>query len=319
MGLIFFAGVRPVSRGGALRDGLAGVILASTNIPQVLGYTRIAGTPVITGLYTAFLPLLAYTLFGSSRHLVVAADSATAAIFSSSLSHMATPASAHYMALVGVTALLTAAFLLIARIFRLGFLADFLSQTVLVGFLAGVGLQVGVAMLGDMFGLALHARNTLAQVWEISRDLPAANPATLGLAVLVAVAILFGRRLAPRWPISFVAVVGATAASAAFGFAGRGIAVMGPIAGGLSVAGAAAGDLGRDPGAATGRRLLFRDDPGAERRDLPGVRRALSRARRHRRRHPGPRRRQRGRRPQRRLRGQRQPDPDRARRRRRRA
>jgi len=233
MGLKFFAGVRPVSRGGAIRDALAGVILASTNIPQVLGYTRIAGTPVITGLYTAFLPLLAYTLFGSSRHLVVAADSATAAIFSSALSQMATPASAHYMALVAVTALLTAALLLLARVFRLGFLADFLSQTVLVGFLAGVGLQVGVAMLGDMFGLSVHARHALLQVWEILRELPASNAATLGLAVVVVVAILVGRRLDRRWPISFVAVVGATLASAAFGFAGHGVAVIGAIPGGL--------------------------------------------------------------------------------------
>lgn len=63
------------------------------NIPQVLGYTRIAATPVVTGLYTVLLPLVAFAVFGSSRHLVVAADSATAAIFSGSLSHMAEPAS----------------------------------------------------------------------------------------------------------------------------------------------------------------------------------------------------------------------------------
>jgi MFS superfamily sulfate permease-like transporter len=81
------------------------------NIPQVLGYTRIAGTPVVAGLYTVLLPLVAFALFGSSRHLIVAADSATAAIFASSLSRMAEPASAHYMALVGMVALLTAEWL----------------------------------------------------------------------------------------------------------------------------------------------------------------------------------------------------------------
>ena len=100
------------------------------SIPQVLGYTRIAGTPVVTGLYTVLLPLVAFAVFGSSRHLVVAADSATAAIFSSSLSRMAVPASEQYMALVGMLALLTAGLLLLARIFKLGFLADFLSRTV---------------------------------------------------------------------------------------------------------------------------------------------------------------------------------------------
>ena len=83
----------------------------------------------------------------------MAADSATAAIFSGSLSSMAPLGSANYMALVGALALLTAGLLLLARIFKLGFLADFLSRTALVGFLAGVGVQVGVAMLGDMLGV----------------------------------------------------------------------------------------------------------------------------------------------------------------------
>jgi SulP family sulfate permease len=133
-----FGGLWPIRPRDALRDAFAGLTLASMNIPQVLGYTRIAGTPVVTGLYTVLLPLVAFAVFGSSRHLVVAADSATAAIFASSLSRMAEPASAHYMALVGMVALLTAGLLVLARIFKLGFLADFLSRTALVGFLTGV-------------------------------------------------------------------------------------------------------------------------------------------------------------------------------------
>ena len=75
-----FAGVRPWNRPAALRDILAGLNLAAIGIPQVLGYARIAGMPVVTGLYTVLLPLIAFAAFGSSRHLVVAADSATAAI-----------------------------------------------------------------------------------------------------------------------------------------------------------------------------------------------------------------------------------------------
>src|SRR6202795_1185546 len=167
MRLNIFGGLRPFRPREAGRDALAGVTLASMNIPQVLGYTRIAGTPVVTGLYTVLLPLVGFAVFGSSRHLVVAADSATAAIFSSSLSHMATPGGAKYMALVSMVALLTAAFLLLARIFKLGFLADFLSRTVLVGFLAGVGLQVGIAMLGDKIGIAAPSRFSLVRLWEV--------------------------------------------------------------------------------------------------------------------------------------------------------
>ena len=158
-----------------MRDAVAGVTLASMNIPQVLGYARIAGMPVVTGLYTVLLPLVAFAVFGSSRHLVVAADSATAVIFSSSLSRMAVPASEKYVALVGMVALLTAGLLFLAWIFKLGFLADFLSRTVLVGFLTGVGFQVGIAMLGDMFGvtvaLAPHARSGVGDLAG-----PAADP-----------------------------------------------------------------------------------------------------------------------------------------------
>jgi sulfate permease, SulP family len=216
-----------------MRDVFAGVTLASMNIPQVLGYARIAGMPVVTGLYTVLMPLVAFAVFGSSRHLVVAADSATAVIFSSSLSHMAAPASDKYVALVGMVALLTAGFLLLAWIFKLGFLADFLSRTVLVGFLGGVGFQVGIAMLGDMFGVTVDSRSTPVQVWEILQALPKSNLPTLALSVLVAGAILLGERVAPRLPLSLFAVAGTIAASAAFGFAERGIAVLGPVPGGL--------------------------------------------------------------------------------------
>jgi MFS superfamily sulfate permease-like transporter len=203
------------------------------SIPQVFGYTRIAGTPVITGLYTVLLPLVAFAAFGSSRHLVVAADSATAAIFSSSLSSMAVPASEQYMALVGMVALLTAGLLLLARIFKLGFLADFLSRTVLVGFLTGVGFQVGIAMLSDMIGVTAHSPRTLVQAWEILQSLPRPNLPTLALSTLVTGSILLCDRVAPRLPLSLFAVVGAIAASAEFRFADRGIAVIGPVPGGL--------------------------------------------------------------------------------------
>jgi high affinity sulfate transporter 1 len=237
MRLMLFGGLRPFTRGDSIRNGLAGITLASMNIPQVLGYARIAGTPAVTGLYTVLLPLAGFAVFGSSRHLVVAADSATAAILSSSVSHMATPGSAKYIGLVSMVALLTAAFLLLARIFKLGFLADFLSRTVLVGFLAGVGLQVGIAMLGDMLGISTNSSNTVVQAWQLVRALPHANVPTVALATLVAAAILLGNRCIPRVPLPLVAVLGTIAASAEFDFAAHGIAVIGPVPGGLPLLG----------------------------------------------------------------------------------
>ncbi len=233
MPLSFFGGIPHVEPKRALRDLLAGVNLASINIPQVLGYSRIAGTTMVAGLYTLLLPLVAFAIFGSSRHLVVAADSATAAIFSGSLSRLAAPASEQYMALACTVALLTAALLLVARIFKLGFLADFLSRTVLTGFLAGVGVQVCIAMLSDMFGVAAQSRYSLVRVWQIMGGLPHVHYPTFALSTLVAGTILLGNRFAPRIPIALIAVVAAIAASAALHFAERGIALVGPIAGGL--------------------------------------------------------------------------------------
>ena len=150
-----------------------------------------------------------FALFGSSRHLVVAADSATAAIFASSLSRMAEPASAHYMALVGMVALLTAGLLVLARILKLGFLADFLSRTALIGFLTGVGVQVGTAMLGDMVGVAVASRRTLVQFWQVFEGLPSLDPNRLGLSLFVVASILLGKKFAPKFPVSLIVVVGA--------------------------------------------------------------------------------------------------------------
>jgi MFS superfamily sulfate permease-like transporter len=228
-----FRGMRPFSRARSARDSLAGVELAAMSIPQALGYASIAGMPAVSGFYTLFLPLLAFAALGSSSYLVVAADSATAAILAGGLSALAPAAGARYVALAGMVALLTAGLLLLARLLRLGFLADFLSRTVLVGFLTGVGLQVGIAVLGEMLGLEIHAHKTVAQLAEIFGRLPRAHLPSLGLSVLVVGGVLVLDRYWPRVPGPLIAVAGAIAASAIWNFAGRGIGILGPVAGGL--------------------------------------------------------------------------------------
>ncbi len=231
--LKLFQSIRPLKPAAALRDGFAGFTLAAMNIPQALGYTKIAGMPVVTGLYTLLLPLVAFAAFGSSRYLVVSADSATAAIFAGGVAGVAPQGSARYVALAGAVALLTAGFLLLARLLKLGFIADFLSQTVLVGFLTGVGFQVGIAVLGEMLGVSVSARRTVMQLAEVSRRLPEVHAPTLAVSA-VAVGVLFLlQRFAPRMPGALIAVVGAVTASAIWDFSGHGIAVIGPVAGGF--------------------------------------------------------------------------------------
>jgi sulfate permease, SulP family len=231
--LRLFQGVRPVTRAGAARDALAGFQLAALNIPQALGYTKIAGMPIVTGFYTLLLPLLAFATFGSSRYLVVAADSATASILAGKLSTMAPIASPRYVALASTVALLTAGFLLLARVLKLGFLADFLSQTVLTGFLTGVGFQVGITVLGEMAGIEVHSKRTIEQVLDIFRGLPRIHLPTVAISVVVVTGVFALSRFAPKVPGSLIAVAGAIAASATWHFADHGIAIIGPVAGGL--------------------------------------------------------------------------------------
>jgi MFS superfamily sulfate permease-like transporter len=220
-------------RAGAIRDAWAGFQLAAMNIPQALGYTRIAGMPVVTGFYTLLLPLLAFAVFGSSRYLVVGADSATAAILAGKLAGMAPVASARYVALASTVALLTAGFLLLARVLKLGFLADFLSQTVLIGFLTGVGFQVGIAVLGEMVGLEVHSNRTVGQFLEVFRSLPQVHLPTVAISAVVVTGVFVFNRLVPKVPGPLIVVAGAIAASAAWDFAGHGITTVGPVAGGL--------------------------------------------------------------------------------------
>ena len=123
LGLRLFQGILPFDRSRVLADIIAGLTLAAVGIPEVMGYTKIIDTPVITGLYTMLLPMLAFAIFGSSRRLVVSADSATAVIVATALVSFAVPFSPRYVALAGLVALMAGGILLLARALRLGFLA----------------------------------------------------------------------------------------------------------------------------------------------------------------------------------------------------
>ena len=165
--------ILPIDRARVSTDIVAGVTLAALAIPEVMGYTKIAGMPVITGLYTILIPIALFALLGSSRHLVVGADSATAAIMAAGLAGLAATASPQYVALAGLLALITAAILLIARLIGLGFLADFLSRTVLIGFLTGVGIQVAIGQISGMLGLPGGGGGTLAEARQRHPTTPA--------------------------------------------------------------------------------------------------------------------------------------------------
>jgi MFS superfamily sulfate permease-like transporter len=129
--------------------------------------------------------------------------------------------------------MLSAVALLMALILKLGFLADFLSQTVLVGFLTGVGFQVGIAVLGEMLGLEIQPRRTVGQFIEVVRSFSHIQLLTALISAVVVASIFTCHWFAPKVPAPLIAVVAVIAASKAWHFAERGVTVVGPVAGGL--------------------------------------------------------------------------------------
>ncbi|MBE2295439.1 MAG: SulP family inorganic anion transporter, partial [Phycisphaerales bacterium] len=215
------------------REMIAGLTLAALAIPEVMAYTKIAGTSVITGLYTMLIPVILFALIGSSRHLVVGADSATAAMLAVGLAGMAAVGSNEYVALAGVLALLSAVLLLIARFFRLGFLANFLSRTVLIGFLTGVGVQVALTQIAPMLGVHGPRHGSFFSIaiswWQIEGF----HPLTITLSLTVLAIIIICRRISHAIPGPLIAVVIAISFSWAFHLDRQGVAILGEIPSGL--------------------------------------------------------------------------------------
>ena len=230
-------GILPIRRTRITGEIIAGITLAALAIPEVMGYTRIAGTPVITGLYTMLIPAGLFALFGSSRHLVVGADSATAAMLAAGLAGLAAVGSKEYVALAGVLAILAAAFLLLARVFQLGFLANFLSRTVLVGFLTGVGIQVAVGQIPGMLGIHSAGHSPVDRIFDVWQHIGQVRPFVLILSVSVLMIIIGSKRISKWIPGPLITVIGAIAISWAFDLESRGIPVLGVIPGGLPTIG----------------------------------------------------------------------------------
>ena len=175
------AGVLPIDMPRLPTEVIAGLTLAALAMPEVMGYAKIAEMPVVTGLYTMVLPLAAFAIFGSSRHLVVGADSATAAVLATGLAGIAAagaPASASWVAMGSLAALMCAVFLIVARIIRLGFIANFLSHSVLIGFLTGVGIQVAIGQVAGMFGVSAGSGTTLEKFANTLRAIGAGERAS---------------------------------------------------------------------------------------------------------------------------------------------
>jgi high affinity sulfate transporter 1 len=227
------ASFRGFERSGIRYDLLAGLTVWAVLVPESLAYATIAGVPPVVGLYAAVPALLLYALLGSSGRVVVATMSATAALSASIIATYAPVGSADFIALTATLAIVTGVLAIIAGLLRFGFLASFISEPVLKGFIVGLALTIIAGQLPKLFGVEKTEGNFFEQVLGLLRELGETNAATLAVG-LVSLAIVLGvRRWAPRVPGSLVAVLVGIAAVPLLDLVARGVEIVGPIEAGL--------------------------------------------------------------------------------------
>ena len=219
-------------RGAALRsDVVGGVVLAALLVPQGMAYAELAGVPAVTGLYATLVPLVVYFLLGPSRILVLGPDSAVSPLVAAAIVPLALPGDPESrIALAGLLAILVGAVMLAGGLARFGFVTELLSMPVRLGYLMGIAVTVIVAQLPKLFGFSVNAENLIPAVRDFLSGLDQTDAGALTIGVASLAVIVGLRRVAPKVPGVFVAVVGATAVVAA---SGLDVPVVGDVPAGL--------------------------------------------------------------------------------------
>jgi sulfate permease, SulP family len=215
------------------RDVIAGVTVAALAIPSGMAYAQLAGLSPVAGLYALLLPAVAYTILGSSRQVIVGPEGALTLLVATAVIPLAGSNAMKYAALAAMLAVVVGAIAVVARIARLGWIADYFSRSVLVGYLHGVVIVLILGQVGKLFGLSITADAPVDQVREIIDEFGSAHGVTtivgfVSLAILLVLKFVF-----PKVPGPLVVVLGAIAASYALGLQDDGVRVVGNIPAGL--------------------------------------------------------------------------------------
>ena len=225
--------VRGVPAAHLMREILAGVTLAALMIPLNIGYAQVAGLPPIVGLYAAILPGIIFALFSHTRHLVASPDAAVAAMIVVLLSPLAASTDPHYVQLAFAQALLCGLIFVAFWFFKLGFLANFLSHAVLVGFITGLGLEVMLSQIRKILGVSVEAEGFFRVIWATVLAVPVANLWSVAIGVGTIAVTRLLKRYAPQLPGALIALAAATFAVAGLGLEQRGVSVLGVVPSGL--------------------------------------------------------------------------------------
>ncbi|RJG10876.1 SulP family inorganic anion transporter [Pseudomonas cavernicola] len=214
-------------------DVIAGLTAAAVVIPKALAYATIAGLPVQVGLYTAFVPMLIYALFGTSRPLSVSTTTTIAILAGAALAEVSSGTPAALVTAAATLALLVGAILVLAGLLRLGFVANFISEPVLVGFKAGIGIVIVVDQIPKLLGIHIHKGSFIHNLLATFEGLPQASLPTVAMAVFTIAILLVMKRFAPRAPAPLVAVAIGIGAMSLFGLERFGVATVGVVPTGL--------------------------------------------------------------------------------------
>lgn len=218
------------------RELLAGVTLIAIAIPLNIGYAQIAGLPPTAGLYALVLPTIVWALLASSRQLVASPDSATAALVASSIGGLAVAGSQNYATMALAQAVICGVLFLMMSLFKLGFLADFLSKPILVGFVGGLSLDIFVSQLAKMLGVHIDSGSDFGEkLARLVTGLGGLNPWSTLISVCAVLILLAGRRLLPVVPWALVVMIAATVTVTLAHAGDVGVAVLGDVPAGPPV------------------------------------------------------------------------------------
>jgi len=231
MRLIFpsLHGYRP---GWFRSDLLAGLTVWAVLVPESLAYGAIAGVSPVVGLYAAPGALVLYAALGPSRRLITGPMAATAALSAAAVGQLANQGD-QFLALTTGLAIVTGVAALAAGLLRLGFLANFISEPVLKGFIIGLSMTIIVGQVPKLFGIEGGQGDFFERLWHLFGNLGELDGATLAVGLGSLAVLLALRTAAPRAPAALIAVILGGAVASAFGLASHGVATVGQVAGGL--------------------------------------------------------------------------------------
>ncbi|MGJ7562246.1 SulP family inorganic anion transporter [Variovorax sp. GB1R11] len=214
-------------------DVMAGVTVAAFCIPESMAYAGLAGLPPQAGLYASLLAVFAYAVFGTSRQAAIGPTSALSILVATGLAGLSLRDPSRYAQMAALLALMVGAIAIVARILRLGFLVNFISESVLTGFSAGAAIYIATTQLGKLFGIEGAKGEFIDRVVYIVQNLGTTNLWSLGLGLSVIAVLLVTEKIAPRVPWALLVVAASILLMMFTGLGGHGIRITGEIPAGL--------------------------------------------------------------------------------------